>query len=159
MTLFSFLNLCVCLFVFEICSTNQEGTKEDESDKVEVSEITATLFSSISRLRVTCPFAQTRQHNVMPTLPCSTPVTYKQRKSETALICNRCESWYFKKTEQTKQWLYLNNNMRAWKNVWKLLCLLIADSDNKMLPNTWHREKSISAFLFWMHYRKCKHFW
>jgi hypothetical protein len=51
--------------------TYQEGTKEDEGDEVKVGKITPTLTGV--GIRVTGPVTQTRQHDLVPGLPSSTP--------------------------------------------------------------------------------------
>ena len=84
--------LCDCVDLCDcVCErvSHQEGAEEDEGDKVTVGKLSATAPLVVWRhgeggqggvwLALLPP--QTRQHDLLPRLPCRTPVNYTANQS------------------------------------------------------------------------------
>lgn len=112
-------------------SSYQEWTKENKGDEVEVGKLAATFRICVPWQGVTLFIPQTGQHNLMPRFSCCTP-----KKTHAGSLLLK-ESLLTNSAVSTR-WTHLKRSMRAWMNVLKLLCWLMAISSSSpiaMFPN------------------------
>lgn len=126
--------------------SHQEGTEEDEGDKVKICKLASTLWLRVPREGITDLPSQTRQHDIMPCLSCCTPA-YSHRYKFSYRTINRV---IVTDMGCLKEVTHLKSRIRARKKVLKLLCWLMElsrSSSIAMFPNSYEVCNYILIFL------------
>lgn len=113
-------------------SSYQEWTEENKGDEVEVGKLAATLRVCVPWQGVAFFIPQTRQHDFMPRLSRCAP---KKNTHRPPIL--EASGWQIL---QLNWRTHLKSSIRAWMNVLKLLCSLMALSPSSsiaMFPNSW----------------------